>query len=48
MWTLLAVILGGSLMGIVGMIIGLPLASIIYAIIKNETNERLMEKNIRV
>ena len=48
MWTLLAVILGGSLMGIVGMIIGLPLASIIYAIIKNETNERLAEKNIRV
>lgn len=48
MWTLLAVILGGSLMGIVGMIIGLPLASIIYAIIKNETNERLAEKNICV
>ncbi len=48
MWTLLAVILGGSLMGIVGMIIGLPLASIIYAIIKNETNERLTEKNIRI
>ena len=48
MWTLLAVILGGSLMGIVGMIIGLPLASIIYAIIKNETNERLAEKNIHV
>ena len=48
MWTLLAVILGGSLMGIVGMIIGLPLASIIYAIIKNETNEHLAEKNIRV
>jgi len=47
-WTLLAVILGGSLMGISGMIIGLPLASILYAILKEETNEQLEKKKIKI
>lgn len=48
MWTLMAVILGGSLMGIAGMIIGLPLASILYAILRNETNEQLRNKKIKI
>lgn len=48
MWTLMAVILGGSLMGVIGMIIGLPLASIIYAILREDTNERLKEKKINL
>lgn len=48
MWTLMAVILGGSLMGISGMIIGLPLASILYAILRNETNEQLENKKIKI
>lgn len=48
MWTLMAVILGGSLMGITGMIIGLPLASILYAILRNETNEQLKNKKIKI
>lgn len=47
-WTLMAVILGGSLMGIAGMIIGLPLASIIYAILREETNEQLEIKKIKI
>lgn len=47
-WTLLAVILGGSLMGISGMIIGLPLASILYAILREETNEQLENKKIKL
>jgi len=48
MWTLLAIILGGSLMGIPGMIIGLPLASILYAILRNETNNKLASKKIKI
>lgn len=48
MWTLMAVILGGSLLGITGMIIGLPLASILYAILRNETNEKLRSKKIKI
>lgn len=47
-WTLLAIILGGSLMGIVGMLIGLPLASILYAILRSETNEKLRKKKIKI
>ena len=47
-WTLMAVILGGSLMGITGMIIGLPLASILYAILRKETNEQLEMKKINI
>ena len=45
-WTLLAVTVGGSLFGIVGMLIGLPLASILYAIFKKDLSFRLKEKNI--
>ena len=45
-WTLLAVTVGGSLFGIVGMLIGLPLASILYAIFKKDLSSRLKGKNI--
>ena len=48
MWTLMAVILGGSILGITGMIIGLPLASILYAILRNETNEKLKNKKVKI
>lgn len=47
-WVLLSVTVGGSLAGVVGMIIGLPVVSVIYTIIKDETNERLEKKNIKV
>lgn len=48
MWTLMAIILGGSILGVMGMIIGLPLASILYAILRNETNEQLEKKKIKM
>lgn len=44
-WVLLAVTVGGSVAGIIGMVIGLPVVSVIYTMIKDETNERL-EKRI--
>lgn len=46
MWTLLAISVGGSLFGIVGMIIGLPLASILYAILRSDVNKRIDNKNV--
>lgn len=46
MWTLLAITAGGSLFGLVGMLIGLPMASIIYALFKENTNNRLKKKNL--
>jgi len=48
MWTLLAISVGGKLFGIIGMLIGLPLASVIYALIVELTNDKLKEKNIKV
>lgn len=44
-WTLLAITVGGNLFGIVGMLIGLPLASVIYVLIKNNANKRIESKN---
>ena len=43
-WTLLAVTVGGSLFGIVGMLIGLPLASIFYAIFVKDVNNKTKNK----
>ena len=48
MWTLLAITAGGSLFGIVGMLIGLPLASVIYALIKESVNNKLKTKKIKI
>lgn len=39
--TLLAVTVGGSLFGVLGMLIGLPIASIIYALIKEDVKKRV-------
>ncbi len=43
-WTLLAITVGGSLFGIVGMLVGLPLASICYAIFVKDVNNRIKAK----
>ncbi len=47
-WTLSAVLVFGSLFGLIGMIIGLPIASIIYVLLKEATNNRLKIKKIKV
>lgn len=44
MWTLLAISVGGSLFGVVGMIVGLPIASVVYALVRNNINAKL-DKN---
>lgn len=41
MWTLLAITVGGSLFGVMGMLVGLPLASIIYALIRSDVYKRI-------
>ena len=42
-WTLLAVTVGGNLFGIPGMLIGLPLASVVYALIKKDINNKIVK-----
>lgn len=44
LWTLLAITVGGNLFGIAGMLIGLPLASVVYALVKSNVKIKLTEK----
>jgi len=44
MWILLSVTLGGTLLGVPGMLIGVPFFSTIYTIVGENVNERLRKK----
>lgn len=46
LWTLVAVFLGGELMGIVGMIFFIPLVATVYILIRNDAEKRLARKGI--
>ena len=46
MWTLLSITVCGNLFGVGGMLIGLPLASVIYAVARSRVNDVLEEKKI--
>lgn len=41
MWVLVAVTIGGSLFGILGMLLGVPFASVIYTMLKSDVEKRL-------
>lgn len=45
-WVLVAVTVGGSAFGVVGMLIMVPLASVIYALVRENTNKQLKERKI--
>lgn len=47
-WVLAAVSIGGSLMGIVGMLVFIPIVSVIYALFRNDVYSRLAEKGMKV
>lgn len=46
-WVLAAVSVGGSLFGIAGMLIFIPLTSVVYALFKKEVNRRLDGENLQ-
>ena len=46
MWVLVAVTIGGDLMGIGGMLVMIPLASVLYTLAREFTDRRLMERGI--
>ena len=46
MWVLVAVSVGGDTMGIGGMLLMIPLASVLYALLREFTNYRLKQRNI--
>ena len=47
-WVLVAVTLGGNLMGIVGMLIFIPLVSVCYTLFREWVYDRLKRKKITV
>lgn len=46
LWTLVAITIGGSLFGVVGMWAFIPLASTLYALMKEYTEYKINEKNL--
>ena len=46
MWVLLAVTIGGEIMGVGGMLVMIPLASVLYTLAREFTNRRLEERGI--
>lgn len=45
-WVLVAITIGGNLMGIVGMIIFIPICSVLYSVFRIYVKDRLVKKNI--
>lgn len=46
MWVLVAVTIGGDLMGVGGMLLMIPLTSVLYALLREFTDKRLAERGI--
>ena len=47
-WVMLAMLVGGSTLGLIGMLIGIPLFSVAYQLIKDYTNKRLSKKEAKI
>ena len=47
-WVLAAVSVGGSLMGVAGMLVFIPLTSVVYALFREFVYCRLKEKGLRI
>ena len=45
-WTLAAVVLGQGMFGIVGMLLFIPLASVLYTLLRHEVHERLHQRDV--
>ncbi|MEG0322222.1 MAG: AI-2E family transporter, partial [Oscillospiraceae bacterium] len=43
-WVLTAVTLGGGLFGFVGMLVSVPIASVLYTLLRRDVHKRLGEK----
>ena len=47
-WIMLAIVIGGGLFGFAGMLLGVPVFALAYAILRTVAEERLREKNLPV
>ncbi len=48
LWVLISVSIGGSLMGVIGMIVMVPISSVIYILLREFAKKKVVEKNIPV
>lgn len=48
LWILFALIVGGSLFGIFGMVVGVPAFAVIYALVRKKTNEKIQTKKLKI
>lgn len=46
MWVLVAVTLGGNALGVVGMLVMVPICSIVYALVRDGVNHKLVAKGV--
>lgn len=46
-WTLVAVLIGGNLFGVLGMIFFIPLTSVLYTLVRDNINQRLQSKKMQ-
>ena len=47
-WILVPIFIGSSMFGVLGILIGVPLFSVIYTILSRYINKRIKEKNINL
>ena len=47
-WVLVAVTIGGSLSGVIGMLFSVPISSVLYCIVRETVNRRLVKRGITV
>ena len=48
LWIMFAIILGGGFFGLIGMFLGVPVFAVVYVIIKEIVNQRLIDKEVEL
>lgn len=48
LWILFAIVVGGSLFGVLGMLLGMPIISVVYELFSQTVNKRLKDKGINL
>ncbi|NRR23352.1 AI-2E family transporter [Brevibacillus sp. MS2.2] len=46
LWVIAALLVGGALFGLMGMLLGIPAFAVVYTLVRTTTNKRLKDKNI--
>ena len=47
-WVILAMVIGGNTFGLIGILLGIPIFSVIYKVFKDIVDKRLNNKDIKI